>query len=87
MKCWICGSDADSREHLIKASDLKAVFGVITQKKPIYTHTKLQKNQPIGGSTSDKLKYGARICARCNSWREYPHASTAILEPSCTIAS
>lgn len=73
MKCWICGSDADSGEHVIKASDLKAVFGVITQRKPIYTHTRLRKNQPIPGIKSDRLKYGARICARCNNERTQSH--------------
>jgi len=73
MECWICGSDAGTGEHVIKASDLRAVFGVITQKKPIYTHTRLRKNQPIGGIKSDSLKYGARICARCNNERTQPH--------------
>lgn len=73
MKCWICGSDADSREHMLKASDLKAVFGPITQKKPIYTHTKQRKNQPIAGIKSNRLKYDAPICARCNNERTQPH--------------
>jgi hypothetical protein len=73
MKCWICGSDADSGEHVIKASDLKAVFGVITQNKPIYTHTRLRKNQPIGGIKSDRFKYGALICRHCNNVRTQPH--------------
>jgi hypothetical protein len=73
MKCWICGSEANSGEHVIKASDLKDVFGNITQKNPIYTHTRLRKNQPIRGIKSDTLKYSARICARCNNELTQPH--------------
>lgn len=73
MKCWICGSDADTGEHVIKSSDLRDIFGVITQRKPIYTHTTQRKNQPIPGIKSRRLHYGARICARCNNERTQPH--------------
>jgi hypothetical protein len=40
MRCWICSDEADSAEHLIKASDLRALFGNVSQKNPIYFHTK-----------------------------------------------
>jgi hypothetical protein len=72
MKCWICGSEADSREHMLKASDQKAVFGVFTQKEPIYTRNK-GKNQPIAGIKSNRLKYDTPICARCNNERTQPY--------------
>jgi len=73
MNCWICGDEADSREHLIKASDLRSVFGSVTQKKPFYFHASDHRNQPIVGIKSDKLKYNARICRSCNNERTQPH--------------
>jgi len=27
MKCWICGNPADTREHIIKQSDIRRLFG------------------------------------------------------------
>lgn len=73
MKCWICGDEANSGEHLIKASDLKSLFGHVTQKSLLYFHTDLNRNQPIEGIKSDKLKYRALLCARCNNERTQPH--------------
>jgi hypothetical protein len=73
MKCWICGGDANSGEHLIKASDLRSLFGHVTQNAPLYFHTDLKRNQPVGGIKSDKLKYQALLCARCNNERTQPH--------------
>lgn len=73
MKCWICGNDANSGEHLIKASDLKSLFGHVTQQAPLYFHTDQKRNQPIAGIKSNKLKYKALLCARCNNERTQPH--------------
>ena len=73
MKCWICGDEANSGEHLIKASDLSSMFGHVTQKSPLFFHTDQKRNQPIGGIKSDKLKYRARLCARCNNERTQQH--------------
>ncbi|MBI5784829.1 MAG: hypothetical protein HZA64_05155 [Rhodocyclales bacterium] len=73
MKCWICGNEADSGEHLIKASDLKSLFGHVTQNSPLFFHTDLKRNQPIAGIKSDKFKYQALLCARCNNERTQPH--------------
>ena len=67
MKCWICNNEANSGEHLIKASDLKSVFGNITQKFPLFLHSEQRRNQPIPGIKSNKLKYNARLCANCNN--------------------
>lgn len=69
MKCWICGNDATTGEHKTKASDLRAEFPDVTQKKPIFLHTGQEKNQKIGSVKSDKLKFNARICAECNNVR------------------
>ena len=73
MKCWICGEDANSGEHLIKASDLKSLFGQVTNRSPLYFHSDAVRNQPIQGLKSDKLKFSSRICARCNNQRTQTH--------------
>jgi hypothetical protein len=73
MRCWICSDDAMTGEHLIKASDLRSVFGHVSQKSPVYFHTALRRNQPIGGIKSDVLKSNALICARCNNQRTQPY--------------
>lgn len=52
MKCWVCGDQADSGEHMIKASDLKATFGNVAQKSPLFRHTNQKRNQRIGGIKS-----------------------------------
>lgn len=73
MKCWICGDEAKTGEHLIKASDLRSVFGHVSQRYPVYFHTALRRNQPVGGIKSDILKSDALICARCNNQRTQPY--------------
>lgn len=73
MRCWICGDEANTGEHMIKASDLKLLFGNITQSSPLHFHTSLKCNQPIPGIKSAKLKYQVRLCARCNNERTQPH--------------
>lgn len=73
MKCWICGDEANSGEHLIKASDLKSLFNHVTQNSPLYFHRDQKRNYPIGGIKSDKLKYQALICVRCNNERTQSH--------------
>ncbi len=47
MKCWICGEEAKTGEHLTKASDLKSQFGDVSQKKPLYMHTEGKVNVKI----------------------------------------
>jgi hypothetical protein len=73
MKCWICGKNANSKEHLIKASDLKLLFGHITAESPLYIHSDKKRNKLINGVKSDKLKYSASICRHCNETRTQPH--------------
>jgi hypothetical protein len=69
MTCWICGEEANTGEHLIKASDLKALFGRVTNRSPLYFHTSVVRNRTIAGINSDKLKYSKRICSCCNNER------------------
>ena len=66
-KCWICGNEADSGEHIPKASDLKSYFGVVTSKKPIYQHVDPLINRKINGINSKRLKSATRLCANCNN--------------------
>ena len=73
MDCWICGAAADSGEHRIKASDLRLVFGHVSQKDPVYMHTALRRNRPVGGIKSDTLKSPARLCGYCNNTRTQPY--------------
>lgn len=73
MECWICGADADSGEHLVKASDVRSVFGVVSQKKPLFFHTEEKRNQLIKGVKVSSLKSSAKICAKCNNQRTQPH--------------
>lgn len=74
VKCWVCGANAESREHLIKASDLRSVFGSgISQAAPLYLHNDLSRNQPVGGIKSKKLKYSPLLCSYCNNERTQSH--------------
>jgi len=71
--CWICGEKGDSGEHLIKASDIKSLFGDITQLNPVFYHSEEKKNKYVGSSKSDKFKSKALICRNCNNSRTAPH--------------
>ena len=80
MKCWICGlEEAATREHLAKASDLKAVFGKPSQRKPLFFSASgrsgipRRRNFPIGSLKADTLKFAHRICLTCNSSRTQPY--------------
>lgn len=78
-KCWICGEDAATREHLAKASDLKSLFGTPTRTDPLYFHVDARpgaqprRNVPVGSLKSRTLKFEHRICLKCNSARTQPH--------------
>ena len=66
MKCWICGANADSREHRVKASDMRRVFGQITPDTPVFFHSDPHRNVGIHSAKSNKLKTSKVICQRCN---------------------
>jgi hypothetical protein len=69
MNCWICGLSADTGEHRIKASDLRLLFGHVSQKEPVFLHDAVQKNQVVRGIRSNDLKSPALICGDCNNRR------------------
>lgn len=80
MKCWICGAeDAATREHLAKASDLKALFGKSSQHVPLFFSASdrpgmsIRRNLRVGSLKSDTLKFAHRICLTCNSARTQPY--------------
>lgn len=71
-QCWICGNPANSGEHMIKASDLRAMFGG-TLKQPLYFHTDNIKNLKLQSIKADRLKFSHVICHACNSTRTQKH--------------
>ncbi len=86
MKCWVCGiAEAVTREHFIKKSDLKDIFGTPTQSSPHYLNawrpsledgkkpTTVKRNEPIRTLRSDELTYDAKLCAKCNNEVTQPH--------------
>ena len=74
MKCWICGDEADSREHLVKASDLRLFYGEISPKKPVFLHTEDMRNIPLHSAKTNKIKTENKVlCRRCNDTRTAPY--------------
>jgi hypothetical protein len=74
MKCWICGDEGTTGEHLTKASDLKSHFRKVTQQSPIYLHTDHKRNTKINSiKKSRELKSQSLICPNCNNARTAPH--------------
>ena len=73
MDCWICGSDADSAEHRLKASDARMVFGEISPAAPIYSIDKQERPVRIQSVKSRHLAFEQRICRKCNNERTQPH--------------
>ena len=74
VKCWICRvKDAKTGEHLIKHSDLRAVFGKPDQNQRFYFHDLQRANREVQSLRSDILKSPILICADCNTTRTQPH--------------
>jgi hypothetical protein len=73
MNCWICGDPATTGEHKTKHSDLRAVLGKPTQKRPFYYHDKNVRNHPLGSFKGNFLKSTSRLCAPCNNERTQPY--------------
>ena len=79
-RCWICAAEEPAtREHLAKASDLKAVFSRPSQREPLFFSAShrasilQRRNIPVGSLKSDTLKFAHRICLTCNSARTQPY--------------
>lgn len=73
MTCWICGQEANSKEHIIKKSDLTRVFGNGPYKGDnALAHIKNGRQQLIQGPNSDKIKYRDSLCHDCNTTATQP---------------
>jgi hypothetical protein len=73
MDCWICGSLAETGEHMIKVSDLRDLFGHTTTKEPLYRRIDRNPQEIVQGVKSRKLKFNTRLCGYCNNTRTQPH--------------
>lgn len=69
-KCWICSSVGKlSRDHRLKASTVRGVYGEPTQRAPLYLHNARRRNALVRSSKSDFLKSPTGICIPCNTAR------------------
>ena len=72
-KCWICRvNEAKAGEHMIKHSDLQAIFGK-AQNQQLYFHDLERPNRKVQSLRSKMLHSPVLICADCNSTRTQPH--------------
>lgn len=71
--CWICGNPATSSEHKAKRSDLRDVFGVVSQADPIYYRDDTRGQRTIGSLDAKVTKFPDKICTTCNNSRTQPH--------------
>jgi len=70
--CWICGSDQKlSREHFPKKADTRSYFA--GTQGPMYRTDATTQNEIVQGPGSDRLRWGAPICAECNNARTSSH--------------
>lgn len=63
---------ADSKEHMAKASDVRSVFGKITNKKIIHKRMENGKYR-INGVDANLLKWTNKICSNCNNSKTSQH--------------
>jgi hypothetical protein len=74
MTCWICNRPANTREHIIKQSDIRRLFG----RGPYQKGRRLKKTNQnttkklIQSEDSTQIKYQKSLCKNCNSSRSQP---------------
>lgn len=66
MTCWICGADAMTGEHIVKASTMRDLFGEVTQQRPLYHSSARRRNRRLQSINSKLLKLDV-LCAPCNN--------------------
>jgi hypothetical protein len=72
--CWICRKNsADTGEHKIKRSDLRAILGKHPQGGPFYYHDPHRANCIVQSIDAKIMKSPVPICADCNNARTQPH--------------
>ena len=74
MKCWICNDPADTREHVIKQSDIRRLFGrgPYPKGKRLIRSDPNQRKRLIQSEDSVHIKYQRGLCENCNSSRSQP---------------
>ncbi|WP_043345114.1 hypothetical protein [Cupriavidus basilensis] len=73
MDCWICGKAAETGEHLMKVSDLRGLFGHVSQNKLLYVHSSKARNVPKRTVMDPAFKSKALLCADCNNNLSQPY--------------
>lgn len=73
MKCWICGGEGTTREHLLKASDIRDYFGRPSAQEPLFFHDDRSRNRDLVSINSKRLSSRALLCAQCNNARTQAH--------------
>lgn len=68
QKCWICGNLADSREHKVKRSHLKVVFGDFTEENKVH-YRSAQEKLFIHRLDHFLVLFQKVICQDCNNRR------------------
>ena len=72
-KCILCGSTMYlTREHKIKASGLRHVFGSDTLSVVTHGDEKLERPKYAQSTNSKHLKFKSKLCRGCNSERTQP---------------
>jgi hypothetical protein len=74
MKCWICNNPADTREHVIKQSDIRRLFGrgPYPKGKRLKRTDQNRSKKLIQSEDSIHIKYQKNLCKECNSSRSQP---------------
>lgn len=74
MKCWICNNPAGTREHVIKQSDIRRLFGrgPYPKGKRLKRTDQNHAKKLIQSENSIHIKYQKNLCKHCNSTRSQP---------------
>lgn len=72
-KCWLCGNEATTKEHLIKRTTIeKLMFNNPLERTPLKIH-KDKSIKIIQSAKSDHLKFQKNLCAKCNNQITQPY--------------
>lgn len=58
---------------MIKASDIRRLFGAATQSYPVYLHSDQAKPVAVKGPDANPVKFPSNICKTCNNARTQRH--------------
>jgi hypothetical protein len=71
--CWICGSEADSSEHVFKKTDLIRAYGKGPYRGPSgIAHVREGVQRLVQGPNSKNVKYKRILCRSCNTTFSQP---------------